>query len=166
MEYAGYDHTQMHDRLYLIHKIIDVAKSSGLSAQQFYHNILQEVMLDDAVRPDGTKSYQNFNSIIEHFDINGIQKNIEAAKQHMEIDKMQSLLEQLDSTEEVFASWKNLQKYYDMTQLLKRKELLEKLKNIKNTNPTQYKYFETLLFHPKIDTQAVIRLFENPEEFF
>lgn len=165
-KYIKYDFGNAHDKLQFIGKISRVAEESGLSFQEFYSNIMHQVSMDGSSYRDGNSSHQYFNAIINAFSFDKIELAIKKAKKYQDIDKMQELVNGLNDKNSVFNSWKNFKKFYEITELLNKAELLEKLEKIKKTDPRQYKYFETLLFHPNINTQAVIDLFENPESFF
>ena len=155
-----------HDATYELNRVCDLCELSGLSPRAFYANILDQVRKDTQEYEEGT-AHHNLNAIATSIntDIPGV---IEEAKKHSDIERLQELAETLKGPEDVFASWSNLKRYRDLSQLLDREEILGELKELKKEGKEDlYRYIGTLAFHPdsKVNMQAVLKFWRNPEDF-
>ena len=155
-----------HDATYELNRVCDLCELSGLSPRAFYANILDQVRKDTQEYEEGT-AHHSLNAIVTSIntDIPGV---IEEAKKHSDIERLQELAETLKGPEDVFASWSNLKRYRDLSQLLDREEILGELKELKKEGKEDlYRYIGTLAFHPdsKVNMQAVLKFWRNPEDF-
>ena len=155
-----------HDATYELDSICDLHELSGLSPRAFYANILDQARKDTQEYEEGT-AHHNLNAIATSIntDIPGV---IEEARKHRDIERLQELAETLKRPKDVFASWSNLKRYRDLSQLLDREEILGELKELKKEGKEDlYRYIGTLAFHPdsKVNMQAVLQFWRNPEDF-
>ncbi|MFO7807491.1 MAG: hypothetical protein R6V40_03685 [Candidatus Moraniibacteriota bacterium] len=176
-EYFGYKkmfkyiaNKERHDVLYNFRKIVELAEQSGLKPEQFYGQIINKVAMDTAdygMEDDEPKSsYQYLNQIADAVEVSEIEANMEKAKDYPKIEKLQQLAGELQRPKDVLQDWKYLKKYYELTQLLAKTELLEQLKELKAQGKDKlYNYVESLAFHPNIDMQKVMQFWQNPERF-
>ena len=155
-----------HDATYELDSICGLYKMSGLSPRAFYANILDQVRKDTQEYEEGT-AHHNLNAIVTSIntDIPGV---IEEARKHRDIERLQELAETLKRPKDVFASWSNLKRYRDLSQLLDQTEILDELRELKEEGKEDlYRYIGTLAFHPdsKVNMQAVLQFWRNPEDF-
>ncbi|MFH1030577.1 MAG: hypothetical protein V1770_04945 [bacterium] len=167
LKYIGRENR--HDTLYNFRKIVDLAKNSGLKPEQFYGNILQQVKMDDGQygeEEDALKSYQYLNNVADAIDIGRMDEILEKVKEYKDIEKLQELAQRFNDKKNIFESWKSLKKYYELTQLLGKMEVLDELKELKMQDKKKlYNYIETLSFHPNIDMQKVMQFWREPDQF-
>ena len=155
-----------HDATYELDGICDLYKLSGLSPRAFYTNILDQVRKDTQEYEEGT-AHHNLNAIVTSINTD-IPSVIEEARKHRDIERLQELAETLKRPEDVFASWSNLKRYRNLSQLLDRVEILDDLKELKKEGKEDLsRYIETLAFHPdsKVNMQAVLQFWRDPEDF-
>ena len=155
-----------HDATYELDGICDLCDLSGLDANTFYANILDQVRQDTQEYEEGT-AHHSLNAIVTSLNTN-IPDVIEEAKKHSDIGRLQELAETLKRPEDVFASWSNLKRYRDLSRLLDEAEILDELKELKKEGKDDLsRYIETLAFHPdsKVNMQAVLQFWRNPEDF-
>jgi len=153
-----------HDGLHNFRKIIELAKASNLKPLEFYSNILEQVASDDSEYSDGT-AHHHLNSLANNIDLD-FDNIISKAKTYSNINKLQVLIKDLADPKTIFSSWKYLKKYAEVCELLKRRELLEKLQVLKKENKEKlYNYIETLAFHPNISMEKVMQFWQDPEDF-
>ena len=173
--YAGRPDVTRHDALFSFDKILTLYKQSGLSAEQFYGQILGQVYSDGASYESGT-SYNELNSIASAINLSderfmGMKRKI---AQYPKIQELQNLGEFLGQKEKVFSSWNSLKKFTDLSQLLERAEILGELNQLEEVaarDPRKAKlakFIKTLAFHPdsKVNMQSVLEFWRQPEIFF
>lgn len=156
----------LHDALHAYQDISGLHDASGLSASEFYGNILHQVAMDDREYYQGT-AHHHFNSIAQSTSTE-IAKVLQKARDYRDIEKLQELAASLESPQAVFSSWNSLKRYSKLEQLLGRTEVLDELKELKAEGKEElYQYIETLAFHPdsKVDMRAVFQFWRNPESF-
>lgn len=162
-EYINRANISKHDSLHNFLKVIDIYNKSELSSNEFFNNILMQVKNDTSTYNEGT-SYHKLNSIVNTINID-FEATIKNAKEYG-LPTLDKLLEEIQSSKDIFSSWKMLKKYNDLCQILNRREVLEQLKELETKGDIDlYKYIETLAFHPNIEMQKVIEFWKNPEEF-
>ena len=106
--------------------MLDLYKVSELSPNEFYNNILAQVVADDSRYDAGTAHHQmNAIALSVDTDIDGVLKKTE---RYQDIDQLRDLVQVLSTPETVFSSWGNLKRYSDLLQLLDQAEVLDKLK--------------------------------------
>ncbi|MFH1292271.1 MAG: hypothetical protein ABIH87_03670 [bacterium] len=162
--YIGRPNLSRHDTLHNFDRIIELSENSGLSSSQFYHQILDQVKMDGGMYDIGT-AHHKLNNIASNINLDfaGV---IQAAREFSGVNKLQRLLKDLDTPEKVFASWRNLKKYDELCQLLKRKEILGQLTELKQQGKDKlYNYIEVLAFHPNIKMQSVLEFWRDPDRF-
>ena len=175
-EHFGYDkmfkyigQEDRHQALYNFRKITELAKQSALEPEQFYGQILNQVKMDDAQygeEENPLKSCEYLNNIADAVDIKEIENILQKVREYKDIDKLQKLVKGFSEKENVFEDWKSLKKYYELTQLLNKAELLDQPKELKKQGKDElYNYIETLAFHPNIDMQKVMQFWQKPKEF-
>lgn len=158
----------IHEAIHQWESIEDLAAKSGMSPDQFYGNILQQVARDEGIE-DGRNSHQLLNAIAGsvNLDLPYVQ---ERARDYVSsIPRLQPLLDKFNSPRAIFASWPNLKKYTELTQLLERTDLLDKLVALrKNGQHRLYDYVETLVLDvdsTKINMSRVMEFWQDPERF-
>lgn len=153
-----------HDALFTFKNVLELCKSSGLTPSECYNNILQQVKMDNSSYNEGT-AHHHLNTIVKNFNLN-FDQVISDAKKYDNLSCLQDLLNVLSSKKEVFASWKNLKKYDELSQLLNRAEILSQFEKLKSTGKQKlYNYIEKLAFHPGINTSKVLEFWHDPKNF-
>ena len=90
-----------HDALYDFLRIIDLYNASGLSSNEFFNNILQQVK-DDTSNYESGASYHLLNNIARNVNIN-FEETLQKAKQY-ELPTLNQLLESISSSQDIFSS--------------------------------------------------------------
>lgn len=155
-----------HDAFHYMDAIIDIYRNSGLSPDAFWGNILAQVSKDTSTYSAGT-SYHHLNEVANTLNPD-FQETLDEAKRFSGIKQLQELLVYFDSAAQIFESWKNLQRFSKLQQLVRRNEILPKLQLANEQGKTALcRYLEILAFHPdsKIDMDRVWLFFENPAAF-
>ncbi len=154
-----------HDALFGFDRVLELQRVSGLDANGFFHNILQQVAMDTGAYGEGNDaSYQVLNSVAQGFRAD-IGSALEEARAIEGIAQLDKLLADLRQPRDVFKSWRMLMQYKEITVLLEQRELLEELRWEKNRKLRDY--VSTLLFHPNVtDTRAVRLFWKDPYNFF
>ncbi|MBL7021769.1 hypothetical protein ISR92_00350 [Patescibacteria group bacterium] len=163
-EYLDRDGLSRHDGLHNFNQIYVLYKESGLKPEQFFNNILKQVQQDDAEYEWGT-AHHTLNSLAMNVntDFGAV---INDARKYPNITKLQELLDEIESPEQIFGSWKLLKKYSEINDLLKRKEILDKLQSLKVEGKEDlYRYVETLAFHPNIALKKVMDFWQDIDSF-
>lgn len=165
-EYLHRERLSPHDGLHAFESIINLYKTSGLKPNQFYGNILKQVSMDDREYEAGT-AHHHFNELAQTLSTD-FASVLQAAREYRDITLLNELAETFSVPKKIFESWGNLKRYADLTHILEQKEMMENLKELKNTGKEAlYSYVEKLAFHPssKVDMQAVMRFWQEPEKF-
>jgi len=162
-KFARVDHR--HDALFGFDRILELQEISGLDPNRFYHNILQQVAMDaGSYGENNDTSYQTLNNIAQGFQ-SDIEETLAQVKETEGIPQLGKLVENLNSAQDVFSSWKMLIQYKELTSMLESKEILGELSQEQNLKLREY--VSTLLFHPSVtDTHAVKMFWKDPYEFF
>lgn len=137
----------------------------GLSPAQFAARFLRQVALDGA--PYGNQSaYTHFYDIAEQFRPD-IAQTLAAAREYPGLTELQELVAAIGSPQETLASWRSLRRYHDIGYFLAKRELLQDLESIRESDPLLYRYISTLAFHrdSKVDIQAVMQFWKDPAGF-
>jgi len=152
-----------HDGLHAFNSIIALYNKSGLSADVFYAKILDQVARDGGTYESGT-AHHELNQVATSFN-GDIAGNLERAQTYSAIPQLRRLAEVFSSPAEVFASWKNLRKYNELTQLLGGTELLERL--AAEPDEKLRSYVVELAFHPEgnVDMQKAMEFWHDPRAF-
>jgi hypothetical protein len=161
MTYSTNKDITPHDALFCFNEILHLYGQSGLSSQEFYNNILAEIKADTA----------SYDSGSGHHLLNSIAQSLKSEyTSHMEqtLAGYKAIFPEstLVSMQDVFASWSNLKKFYDLFQ--SQSELIALAEIKKNGSEKQLKYAQELLFHKgsKVSANEVIRFISNPDSFF
>lgn len=172
--YAGRSDVTPHDALFAFSRIIDLMNLSGLSATQFYGQILSQVKMDSSSYEAGT-SYHALNEIANSINVapNNLERMRAKINKYPQIDRLKDLAVYFDSNANIFNSWTNLKKFSELIQLLERAEILDELNELKNEAKNDYKkqklyqFIEYLAFHPdsKVNMQMVLQFWREPEKF-
>lgn len=165
-EFMDRDGLTRHDALHAFPKVLELYRSSSLSAEAFFNNVLRQVSMDNAQYDSGTPHHE-LNAIANTFNLNfsemeHILSDLPIDEEYQEISKL------LRDPQQMFSSWQRLKFASSRLQILENRELLSQLESLRGTNDKQYKYLKTLLLHPgsKVDSQAVQEFWLNPEQFF
>jgi len=162
-EYVNKEGVSRHDALHAFKDIIYLQSVSGLTPDQFFNQVLAQVLKDDANYDTGT-AHHELNSIAQTLDTH-FEDNAKLAEVYKDIEGLGELAEQFKNPEQVFESWKRLKRYSKLTQLLGEREVLEQLQQI--DNPKLKQYVTRLAFHKdsKVDMKAAIEFAIDPEAF-
>jgi len=173
--YAGRPDVGPHDALFAFDKIIDLFKQSGLSAGQFYDQVLNQVRKDTSSYDSDKLSYQYFNEIAQSINLESghLQKMKIRAEQYSNIDKLKDLVSYFSDKRQIFSSWSSLRRFSELVEFLGKAEILEELQELKEESLTDedkaklYRFIETLVFHPnsKVEMKAVLQFWRNPQDF-
>lgn len=166
LDYLKRQGVSLHDNFHAFEKIIELYSISGLGANEFFGQVLQQVRMDDREYSEGT-AHHHLNAIAQTANKN-VSEIIAKVQEYKEIEKLQELAETFSSPQAVFASWINLKRYSELEQLLGQTEIFDELKELKaEGKEALYKYVETLAFHPdsKVNMSAVMQFWREPESF-
>lgn len=146
----------------------------GYSPDTFRGEYLERIINDNAqytgqiddpnwVGDENITALRKFNNIVQGLS----ESRVQVFKDASTFEQTKALAEKL-LKENPYKNWENLKKYYELAELLKKREVLEKLQNLKNEGKEKhYKFFSDLAFHPgsKIPMQTVFQFMENPARF-
>ena len=147
----------------------------GYNSDTFRGEYLEKIINDNAqytgpiddenwVGDESITALRKFNNIVEGLSDTS---RVAILKDASSFEQTKALAEKL-TKENPYRNWENLKKFYELAELLKKREVLEKLQNLKNEGKEKhYKFFSDLAFHPgsKISMQTVFQFMENPERF-
>lgn len=163
-EYLNREELTLHDGLHNFRRILAVADASGLSPEQFYAQILNQVKNDSAQYDEGT-AHHKLNSLVNNIRLD-FQVVIEDLKKYEGIEKLRELAETFSDTSAVFSSWKFLKKYEELCSLLGQREILDDLAELRSQGKERLAaYVETLAFHPNISMPEVTEFWREPARF-
>jgi hypothetical protein len=163
-KFINRDDISRHDQLYSFSKVIEMYKNSDLEANEFFNNILDQVNKDESQYEDIGSSYHKLNVLAETLGSN-IDGLLELIKENSQLFESVDFMPDLDK-KTLFANWKNLKKFNDLSKVLEHKDLLESLNDLKKEGKEELsEYVKKLMFHPNIDTQKVMEFWKNPEQF-
>ncbi len=158
--------TPPHDMLFAIDKIVQLYKSSTLTPDKFLEYILLQVKMDRSPYEIG-KSYNHFNSIAQSLNLD-FSKSLNTARKYPEFPQLQELVQNFDTAEKIFSSWKSLKRFADLSKFLSRTTLLDALSELKRSGRTTlYNYIETLAFHESsnVNLELVTQFWRDPRRF-
>lgn len=174
LKYAGRPDVGVHDSVFAFDKAVRLFENSGMSENEFYGRILNQIYLDGSTYQSGN-SYQEFNEIAGSIDISPshLRSMKEKAEKYQNIDRLHGLVELLSEPKNIFSSWNNLRKFSELSHLLERASILEQLSALKTESESDerkamlYRYIETIAFHDdsRVDMQEVLKFWRNPESF-
>ncbi len=135
--------------------LTNLYEASGLDSDQFYTQILQQVLDDSSDKYPGRSAIRWLNEIAKK--INPEQMSIKDAPGLADISFLQELFRQIDSKSsmDIFGSWDNLKRFYDIQRLAK---------NISSRNYTFNEILELYKLHdikPPADLALAHQLFGN-----
>lgn len=165
-KYIDRPNLSRHDGLHAFTFIIRLYQTSGLGADAFFGNILQQVQADDGQYEEGT-AHHKLNSLAQSVNLN-FEDVLLKAKRFPEVKQLQELTAQFQTFGLIFASWKNFKRYAELASLVERTEILRDLQKLKEQGKNElYAYVETLAFHPNsnVDMQAVVKFWRDPDGF-
>ncbi|OGD62369.1 hypothetical protein A2215_02925 [Candidatus Berkelbacteria bacterium RIFOXYA2_FULL_43_10] len=167
--YMTHSNGGRHDALYAFDSIVNnLYQPSGLEANVFYSCILQQVLDDTSHQYPERSSVRWLNNIAQNTSPEQIQKTLQDLSTFVEIPKLRELAQHINSFDDVFSSWSNLKRFYAIQKLIEKRELLEKLAELKNQGRDRlYNYIETLAFHETSDVsmEKVMQFWQDPERF-
>jgi hypothetical protein len=153
-----------HDALQFFDKIIALQQKSGLKQNQFFGNILYQVRKDSSIE-NNLDAYQKLNNIAQSLENANFESILQKAQEYRDISSMDKLLNEVQSTKDIFTNWKMLKKFGDIIDLLNKSEILDELKELPEDKKELKEYIETLIFHPNINTTAVLQFWRNSAQF-
>jgi hypothetical protein len=163
IKYSSRVDMERHDALHFLPAIESLYKKSGMEVKQFASQVLMQVARDGSTYLEGS-AHHKFAAVCQTIENVDVEQKLSEAKKYSSIKKLQNLVEDLEMGSGVFASWKMLKKFYDVTQLLDRSEILDQL-NDPNMSPKLRNYVESLAFHPNISMAAVLQFWREPATF-
>jgi hypothetical protein len=155
-----------HDALHAFKNVIELQEKAGVDPAAFSRNILRQVVKDGATYLQGT-AHHLLNSIVQSLDPN-ITKTLELAKKYESLPELQELLETYKEPAQVFVSWKSLKRFHQLANILKKKEILDQLNELKAQGKTKlYDFVSKLAFHPNsnVNIDAVMEFWRDPARF-
>ncbi|MCC6221575.1 MAG: hypothetical protein IT291_10085 [Deltaproteobacteria bacterium] len=159
--------TSIHDALYSMNDILRCYRSSGISAESFYNNILQQVRNDDQ-RYESGSAHDELNSIANALDLERVNETLEVASRYKDLADLSELATILSSKKEVFSSWSNLKRYDGLRRLMNDAEILDDLRELKaEGHDSLYRFVNKLAFHKdsRVDMNKVTQFWREPESF-
>lgn len=156
-----------HDLLLMTDKILELQNTSQLKSNQFFINIIRQVLRDSGSYSDESALryfYSLINSLNPDFD-----QTLEKAKNYGEIPELAELATYFEDVKVIFSSWNNLKKYAKLDQLVQDNAILIELKQLSNSGQQAlYEYVAKLAFHPqsRVNWTAVRQFWQDPEAFF
>lgn len=166
LEYIQREGLSLHDAVHAIEEISELFRISGLSANEFYNNVLKQVAMDNSSYPEGS-AHHHFNAIAKTAN-KSIIEVVDKLLQYKEIDHLQKLAAIFESPQAALSTWTNIKRCSDLEQLLGQVKILENLKEEKlKGNDALYHYIETLAFHPdsKVNMQSILDFWMEPKTF-
>lgn len=165
--------TTRHDVYHQIETILTAHALSGLSAEQFYGNILRPVS-EDTTRYGGENSYGYLNAIsrelAKYQDLATLLDKVRGISQAWDVlPELQELIRVYQEPKDIFSSWPRLRLFYERIDFIGRTELLEVLKEVKiQGEDKKYAFAMRLLTHKdsKVSVQALKDLLKNPRVYF
>ncbi len=156
-----------HDALFAFDKIISLYEKSGLNPEQFFGQILHQVRMDSSTDTveEQIDAYQKLNNLAESLENIDFAEVLQKAEEYKDISSMEKLLREIQSPQDIFTNWKMLKKFGDIVDLLNKSEILDELKELPEDKKELKQYIETLIFHPNINTTAVLEFWRNPDSF-
>ena len=167
-EYLNRKGLTRHDGLHNFQAIFKMLEASGLKPQEFFNNILIQVVKDDSDYGDLNNAHIKLNTIASNVNFSLVEavKVMEKAKEYPDVQKLQELVQDLSLPEKIFESWKNLKKFEELNQLLQKTYILDELQGLNRAGKKKlYSYIETLAFHPNISMDAVLEFWRDPAAF-
>lgn len=173
-EYMYRPKLSRHDALHAFQSVIKLYEFSGLTPNQFYSGILQQVSMDNSHYNEGT-AHHLLNSIAQTLKLDQ-QKIDEIKAQALEfqtIPELAGLVDYMTDTQKIFSSWDNLKRFSELVQLLDRSDILKELVDLAKeaeSDPKKeklYKYISTIAWHKtsKVNMEAVIEFWRRPGKF-
>jgi hypothetical protein len=161
MAYSTNKDITPHDALFCFNEILHLYGQSGLSSQEFYNNILSEIKADTASYDSGS-AHHMLNSISQGLKSEYAYEMEQTLAGYRDIFPESTLV----TMQDVYASWSNLKKFYNLFQSQSELRVLGEIKE--KGSDKQLKYAQELLFHKgsKVNANEVIRFITNPDSFF
>lgn len=167
LQYMNRADMRRHDALFYLNRIIDLHKKSELSKEAFVGNILLQVAKDQSQYRNGS-AHAQFREVVSSLQKMAPIDILKEARLYDKIESLQELVKefsQAGGVKEAFSSWKNLQKLYELQEMLQQRVVLEKL-NEGAYSPALRRFAQKVAFHPGSSGEAVIKLLEDPAAFF
>lgn len=165
--YLNYPQVNLDHSITDLRYIVKLQEISKVPPKIFFAQIVHQALQDKAIYDD-YNAIEIFSLVARQFD-NNIDANLSAAKKYQHLPMLGELLKHFASTNSVFSSWDNLRRYWRLTIIIRKQELLQQLNNLAKKGETQVASFlEVLAFHTasNLDMHAVLQLGADPESFF
>ncbi len=166
LRYCNRSGLSRHDALYTFPRIVEMFNASGLTANQFYNNILQQALMDSSTHTEGT-AHHRLNAIAQSLNLD-FDEVRELASTDLSPDLAEEFLQNYPTAGDIFKSWKKLQRYSDLAKMIKQSEILNEMRELKEQGKDKlYKFIKQLAFHPEgnVDLEEVVRFWREPEAF-
>ncbi len=166
LSYVLRENIRPHDALLAFNDVIKLYQRSGLTADQFYGNILSQVNRDSAINDFGS-SYSRLAAIARDFP-DDPQSVLKRARSFSDVGRLQELAGSFSDDQSIFSSWPKLQRFANLQQFINRAELLPDLKALRQDNKGKLAdWIESLAFHPdsRVSMEAILQFWKNPDTF-
>lgn len=149
-------------------KLCDKFGTDKKSNHLFFNNILEQVKIDISFYQEGA-SYDYLDSIankLGSINFNDIIDNAKILQNN--IPEISKLTKSVYSQEKIFASWKNLKKFMNLCELVREKEFIKCLQEMRKTNEKLFDYINVLLFNESshVPIKIIKDFCMNPYHFF
>lgn len=150
-------------------QIIKMFQISKYSKDTFRGEFLERIIKDGAKYGEQQiESLRHFHQIVQSIYEQELETDISSVLTEAASFEHTKLIAEQLKNEGPFKNWETLKKYYELSEVIKQREVLEKLQKLKDEGKVkQYKFFTDLAFHPgsKIPMQTVFQFMEDPARF-
>lgn len=166
-EYASRPAIRRHDLIFAFTRVCVMQSVSALPPDQFFERILRQVARDDSAYPAGSSAHY-LNQIADQIAF-PISDTLRRAAECEEVPEIAELSRTFTSEEQVFTSWRELKRFFELQKLLDQNKILIDLAQVKRASGEEmYRFLVTLAFRPEsnVRTESVLEFWRNPEAFF
>ncbi|HEY9678971.1 MAG TPA: hypothetical protein V6C76_13260 [Drouetiella sp.] len=157
----------LHNLLYGFEGVLDFHERSGVPAERFFNDVIAQAKRDKSTTEDGDAIARLFR-----VSANGVPDITEIktlAQKYPDFKTLQNLVTNLPDEQNVFASWKNLEKFHTVQTLLENSKLMEQVQTLRNAgNNGLADWVEVLAFNQKsrVSTSSLDEFVNDPNRFF
>lgn len=146
--------------------ILALHDRTGMDACAFYGQVLAQVANDGSEYEFELSSHDFLNLVARDIESYGQSTDKVLAKaRQFDNPHLRELLTDLEGRGP-YSSWKYLKKFHAVIKILQKREVIERLEEIRDSgNKALYEYASRLAFHPNIDMNAVMQFALEPDAF-
>lgn len=154
---------------FIVPEILKMLRVTKYSSDTFRGEYLEQI-INDASKygSQGVNSLQHFHQMAQSIYEPEIEQDLKLTLSEARgFEQTSDLVEKLEK-QGPFKNYTIFKKYDELCEILKQRDVLEKLQKLKvEGKEKQYQFFSKLAFHPgsKIPMQTVFQFMENPERF-